>query len=131
MGSTLLSAADLIGASARSLLPDSPASHMLYSGGRGYDRGQVAKTIRPGFRSRNVGGTRVVSGVVTGMNTGGGKLYALAGSKDNGRLGAILNSTSGSTYPRALGPAWSMHVDDAREGIVQAVHRAAERVSNG
>jgi hypothetical protein len=71
-----------------------------------------------------------VSGVVRSASAPGA-LYMLAGAKENGRLGQLLNASHGNTYPRALGPAWTMHVDEAREGIIQAVHRAAEKVSNG
>jgi len=134
-------AADLIGASARGMIPsEPPTSHWAASGRTAWNSGAVRSSIRPGFRSRNIGGTRVVSGVVTGYGKGGGaagKLYAVTGggATGNTRLGALLNAKWGtatkSGAPRAMGPAWHMHVDDAREGIKQAVHRAAGKVSNG
>jgi hypothetical protein len=126
-------AADTIGSTARGLIPASPPtepSHWLYGGRLGFDQSVVQRSIKPGFRTRNVGGTRVVSGVVR-MSSPAGALYAASGSKDNSMLGRKLNANNGTVYPRALGPAWTMHVDAAREGIIAAVHAAAERVTNG
>jgi hypothetical protein len=124
-------AANIIGKSARGLIPgEAPTSHWAQSGRFAWDKGAIGAKIKPGFRTRNVGGTRVVSGVVR-MSSAAGVLYAASGSKESSRLGKILNTSHGTVYPRAMGPAWTMHVDEARAGIIQAVHAAAERVNNG
>lgn len=123
-------AADKVGSSARGLMPnDAPTSHWAKSGRFAWD-GKVAGSIKPGFRTRNVGGTRVVSGVVRTSNAAAA-FYMLKGAKDGSRLGALLNASHGTTYPRALGSAWTMNVDNARDAIKVAVSRAAEAVSNG
>lgn len=123
-------AADKVGSSARGSVPEMPTSHWDYTGRTGWSRGKVAGSIRPGFRTRNVGGTRVVSGIVT-MRNAAGSIYEAAGSKDGGQFGALLNATAGARYPRVMGPAWTANVDAAREEIKAAVSRAAEAVSNG
>ncbi len=128
-------AADLVGTSARGLIPNEPpTSHWAATGRFAWSTSAIQSAIRTGFRTRNVGGTRVVSGVVR-SSSAPGAIYMTAGSKDNGRLGALLNARFGvalkSNAPRAMGPAWHMHVDAAREGIIAAVHAAAERVTNG
>lgn len=127
-------AADKIGAAARGSVPEMPTSHWAYTGRTGWSRGKVAGGIRPGFRSRVIGGTRTVTGIVT-MKNAAGSIFELGGSKDGGQFGALLNAKFGvpakSNAPRLLGPAWHANVDEAREGIIQAVHAAAEKVSNG
>ena len=123
-------AADKVGSSARGLVPAGPpTSHWAQTGRFAWD-GKVRSSIRPGFRTRNVGGTRVVSGIVT-MRNAAGSIYEAAGSKDGGQFGALLNATAGARYPRVMGPAWTANVDAAREEIKAAVSRAAEAVSNG
>lgn len=127
-------AADLIGASARSAVPAMPTSHWAYEGRTGWNPSKAAGGIRPGFRTRNVGGTRVVTGIVT-MKNAAGSIFELGGSKDGGQFGGLLNAKWGvpirSNAPRLLGPAWHAHVDEARTEIESAIHRAAEKVSNG
>jgi len=123
-------AADKVGSSARGLVPAGPpTSHWAQTGRFAWD-GKVRSSIRPGFRTRNVGGTRVVSGQVS-TRSAAAAIFMVKGKKDSSRLGAILNASHGATFPRALGPAWTMHVDAAREEIKAAVSRAAEAVSNG
>ena len=126
-------AADLIGASARGLLPgDFVVSGWgpWGAGEKDYLGGHVAAKVRPGMRTRRVGGQRYVMGTVT-MASPGGVVYALMGKNDNSRLGQTVNAIYGTTYPRALAPAWTMHVDQAREGIQTAINRAAEKVTRG
>lgn len=123
-------ASDKVGASARGLIPSQPTSGWGQGGRTGWVQGKVQSSIKPGFRTQNVGGTRVIWGVVRSTNPAF-NIWAAIGSKDNSRFGKLVNETSGTSYPRALGPAWRLHVDEAREGIITAIHAAAERVTNG
>jgi hypothetical protein len=123
-------AANLVGASARSSVPTLPLSHWGHHGRTAWDAGKVSSSIKPGIRSRNVGGHRVVSGVVTDKSVAG-SIYEVAGSKSSGQFATALKATSGTVYARLLGPAWNANIEQAREEIDAAVHRAAEKVING
>jgi len=124
-------ASDKVGASARGLLPgDFVVSGWgpWGAGEKDYYGGHVAARVRPGMRTRRVGGQRYVMGIVT-MNSVAGTLYALMGQKDSSRLAEEVKGRYGTSYPRALGPAWTMHVDEAREDIETAINKAAEAVT--
>lgn len=124
------SASDQIGKSARGSIPVQPSSGWGQGGRTGWVQMRVTRAIRPGVRTRNVGGTRVIWGIVR-MTSPAGNIWAEIGSKDNSRFGSLMSANYGTKFPRALGPAWTMHVDQAREEIVAAIHRAAERVTHG
>jgi hypothetical protein len=124
------SAADLIGASARSLLP----GDYVVSGWGPWGAGQkdylgswASSSVKPGFRTRQIGRQRYVMGVVR-MTNPGAVTYALLGNKDNSRLASEVAGRWGASYPRAMGPAWHLHVDKAREAIQDAVNAAAAKV---
>ena len=124
------SAADLIGASARGLLP----GDYVVSGWGAWGAGEkdylgtwARNSVKPGVRTRQIGGSRYVMGVVR-MTNPGATVYAMLGSKDNSRLASEVIGRWGGTYPRAMGPAWNLHVDKAREAIQEAVNRAAAKV---
>lgn len=128
------SAADLIGSSARGLLPTFPMSGWgSWEAGRlDYYGPSVAKTIKPGFRTRQVGGQRYVMGTVS-SSSAAGKIYQLAGSKsDDSAFSRYMNDNWGPADkghgPRALAPAWRIHVEKARNAIQDAVNRAAAKV---
>lgn len=125
-------AADLIGSSARGLIPSFPMDGWgPWEYGRlDFYGPQVAGTIKSRFRTRQTGGTAYVMGIVD-TKSAAGSVYALAGSKSSGQFSEYLNSKWGTTYPRAMGPAWTMHVDKAREAMQQAVNRAAGKVTSG
>ncbi len=126
-------AAMLVGESAKGLIPgDYPLSHWGPEGVSGYRSSSIRGGIRPGFRSKSIGRVRYVSAIVrSGTKDAAGPLYMLGGKQDNGRLGGLLKGKYGDKYPRALGPAWTMHVDEAREAIQEAINRAAKAVSGG
>lgn len=126
-------ATDLIGASARGMIPANPTSPTeaqgwLSTGRLGWSQQSVAGSIKPKFRSRQVRGRRYVMGLVD-MNNPAGSLYSLAGSKTSTQFGDLMNDFWGTKYPRALGPAWTMHVDKTREAIQKAVDDAARKVA--
>lgn len=124
-------AADAIGATARGLLPgEPPTSHWAASGRFAWDAGKVRGGIKPSMRTRRVAGTRVVWALVRSTNAAA-NLFMATGSKDNSRLGSLVAASYGSTYPRALGPAWTMKVDQARKDIQDAIDRAAAKVNRG
>lgn len=124
-------AADRIGVSARGLLPAEPPTTHWAAGGRfGWDVGKVRGGIKPSMRTRRVAGTRVVWALVRSTHAGA-NLFMASGSKDNSRLGNILKGNYGEKYPRALGPAWTLHVDQARADIQDAINRAAAKVNRG
>jgi hypothetical protein len=124
------SAADLIGSSARGLLP----GDFVVSGWGPWGQGQkdylgawARASVKPGMRTRQVGRDRYVMGVVR-MTNPGAVVFAMLGSKDGSRLATEVAARYGSTYPRAMGPAWVMHVDKAREAIQDAINKAAAKV---
>lgn len=126
-------AADLIGASARGLVPDNPTSPTEAQGWRatgrlGWSQSSVTHSIKPKFRSRQVRGRRYVMGLVD-MNNPAGSLFTLAGSKNSTQFGNLMNDLWGKAYPRFMGPAWTLHVDQAREAIQRAVDDAARKVA--
>lgn len=123
-------AADIVGKSARGMIPAFPMR-----GWGPWDAGRldfhgpaVAGSIKSTYRTRSIGGQRYVMGLVN-TSSAPGAIYALAGSKSNGPFSEQLNGMWGSSFPRALGPAWTMHVDEAREQIQDAIYRAAEKVT--
>lgn len=126
-------AADIVGSSARGMIPTFPLS-----GWGPWEKGrldfygpQVAGTIKPRFRTRQVRGTGYVMGIVD-TNSPAGNVYALAGSKStSGSFNEHLIGNWGKTFPRALGPAWTMHVDAARAAMQDAVDTAARKVTGG
>ena len=122
------SAADIIGASARGLVPAQPASGWSATGRLGWSDGVVRASIKPKFRSRLAGGRRYVIGQVD-TNSPAGSLWSLAGSKTSTQFGDLMNAMWGARYPRALGPAWTLNVDKTREAIQAAVDRAARKVA--
>ena len=124
------SAADLIGASARGLLP----GDFVVSGWGSWGAGEkdylgtwARSSVKPAMRTRQVGGERYVMGVVR-MTNPGAVVYSMLGKKDNSRLASEVIARYGGTYPRAMGPAWKMHVDEARAAIQDAVNTAAAKV---
>ena len=124
-------AADQIGVSARGLLPQGPpTSHWAASGRMAWDDGKVRSGIKPSMRTRRVAGTRVVWALVRSTNAAA-NLFMASGSKDNSRLGNLLKGSYGSTFPRAMGPAWTLNVDKARKDIQEAINRAAAKVNRG
>lgn len=125
-------AADIVGSSARGLIPSFPMQNWgPWEAGRlDFYGPQVAGSIKSRFRTRQIGGTAYVMGVVD-TKSAAGNVYALAGSKSGGQFSDYLNSRWGTEYPRAMGPAWTMHVDAAREAIQDAVDTAARRVTSG
>lgn len=124
-------AADRIGVTAKKLLPaEPPTSHWAASGRFAWDTGKVRGGIKPSFRTRRVAGTRVVWALVR-STTAPGAIYMAAGSKDGSSLGALLNRDYGVAWARALGPAWQLHVDQARADIQDAINRAAAKVNRG
>jgi hypothetical protein len=126
-------ASDMIGASARGLLPQDEAARNWGPWGAGqfdFYGPNVASTIKPGVRTRSIGGQRYVMGIVTSKSMSFVK-YAFIGRNDNSRLGSYINSRYGVSYPRAIGPAWTMHVDKVRSSIQDAINRAAEKVNRG
>lgn len=126
-------AADVIGASARSLLPPAEAARNWGPWGAGqfdFYGPHVASSIKPGVRTRSIGRQRYVMGIVTSKSTAFVK-YAFIGRNDNSRLGSYIDGRWGTSYPRAIGPAWTMHVDKVRASIQDAINRAAEKVNRG
>lgn len=126
-------ATDVIGAAARSMIPAFPLTNWgPWEAGRlDFYGPTVAASIKPRFRTRQVRGTGYVMGVVD-TKSAPGNIYALAGSKtDSGSFNEYLNANWGKTFPRALGPAWTIHVDSVRESIQQAVDDAARKVTSG
>jgi len=126
-------ASDKVGASARGFLPPDYVVSGWGPWGAGekdYFGGHVAAKVRPGVRTRRVGGQRYVMGLVT-MSSPGGVVYALLGRQDNSRLAETVKSIWGTEYPRALKPAWHLHADEAREDIQTAIDKAAEAVTRG
>lgn len=126
-------ATDLIGASARGMIPANPTSPTeaqgwLSTGRLGWSQASVTKSIKPKFRSRQMGGRRYVLGLVD-MNNPAGSLWTLAGSKTSTQFGDLMNDLWETKYPRAMGPAWTMNVDKAREAIQKAVDDAARKVA--
>lgn len=124
------SAADLIGASARGLLP----GDYVVSGWGPWGQGEkdylgtwARSSVKPGVRTRQLGGQRYVMGVVR-MSDPGAVTYSLLGQKDNSRLATEVIGRYGASYPRAMGPAWQMHVEKARSAIQEAVNDAAAKV---
>lgn len=123
-------AADLIGASARSMLP----GDFVVSGWGPWGQGEkdylgswAKSSVKPGVRTRQVGGQRYVLGVVR-MTNPGAVTYALLGQKDNSRLATEVVGRWGASYPRAMGSAWKLHVDEARAAIQDAINQAAAKV---
>jgi len=123
-------AADLIGSSARGLLP----SDYVVSGWGPWGAGQkdylgswARSSVKPGVRTRQVGGNRYVAGVVR-MTNPGAVTYALIGKKDQSPLAREVVARYGDSYPRALGPAWTLHVERARNQIQAAIDAAAAKV---
>lgn len=124
-------AADRVGSSARGLLPGDYVVRNWGAWGAGeYDYlGSWAKaSVKPSMRTRRLGGQRYVMGLVRMTNPGAVK-YAFLGKQDDSILAGYVKGIWGESYPRALGPAWSMNVDAAREDIQSAINRAAEAVT--
>lgn len=124
------SAADLIGASARSLLPGDFVVRNWGPWGQGekdYLGSWAKASVKPGVRTRQLGGQRYVMGVVR-MTNPGAVTYALLGQRDNSRLATEVVGRWGASYPRAMGSAWHLHVDEARAAIQEAINNAAAKV---
>lgn len=128
-------ATDKVGATARGLLPaqaiesESGAGWGPWEQGRlDYDGSTVASSIKSSYRSRRIGGQRYVMGLVN-TKSAPGAVYALAGSKTANQFSGALPATS--LWPRALGPAWHLKVDEARTDIETAIDKAAEAVTRG
>lgn len=122
------SAANIIGASARSMIPGRPASGWGKGGRLGWSQSTVTGSIKPKFRSRIVNSQRYVMATVN-MSDAAGSLYATAGKVTSSQFSDLMNDNWGQTFPRALGPAWTMHVDEVRQAIQQAVDDAARKVA--
>lgn len=126
-------AADLVGSSARSMIPAFPLENWgpWQAGRLDFYGPSVAGTIKPRFRTRQVRGTGYVMGIVD-TKSAPGNVYALAGSQTStGSFNEYLNAKWGKSFPRAMGPAWTMHVDAARDAVQKAVDDAARRVTSG
>lgn len=121
----------VIADSAKGMIPDRPLRNWGAWGGRlDWDASAVSGAIKSRFRTRRSSGTRYVVGIVD-TNSAPGNVYALAGSQSQGPFSAQLNGDFGTSFPRALGPAWTMHVDEARGKVQEAVDTAARRVTSG
>jgi len=128
-------ASNLIAKSAQGMIPGTAIESQS---GRGWgawggrlDWSGVAAAIKPRFRALKRNGTKYAVGLVD-TKSAPGAIFALAGSKTkSGPFTEQIMGTYASSYPRALGPAWTMHVDKARGEIQSAVDKAARRVSNG
>lgn len=101
---------------------------------RPFDAGQVIRSIKPQFRTqKRMMGVDVAAGRVV-IGDAAGAIFALAGSQN--RSGHLFNSNLNSKYgagpwPRLIGPAWTNHVDKARDDIKAAVDKAAREVTGG
>lgn len=81
-------------------------------------------------KSRAVGGLNQVQGLVQNT-TAQGAIFGLAGSRnpsDSSFTREVIFKHGRGPYPRLLGPAWSAHVDQARDDIRDAIRRAADKV---
>lgn len=127
-------ASDKVAGTARGLLPaqaiesESGAGWGIWGGRLDYDGSVIASSIKSSYRSRRIGGQRYVMGLVN-TKSAPGAVYALAGSKTVNQFSEALPATS--LWPRALGPAWHLKVDEARTDIETAIDKAAEAVTRG
>lgn len=81
-------------------------------------------------KSRAVGGLNQVQGLVQNT-TAQGAIFMLAGSRnpsDSSFTREVITRAGRGPWPRLLGPAWSAHVDQARDDIGDAIRRAADKV---
>ena len=103
-----------------------------------YDSSSVRAGVKSSFRSRRQSGFRTISGLVYNKNAAGA-IYGLAGSRNksgesfntnlNLKRGGSTSARGNGTWPRALGPAWSSNVDDARREIARVVEQAIAKVN--
>jgi len=103
-----------------------------------YDAAAVRSGVRVGFRSRRRQGFRQISAQVYNKNPAGA-IYGLAGSRNrsgeffntnlNRKRGGSTTSRGNSMWPRALTPAWTNNVDQARREIGRGVERAIAKVN--
>lgn len=123
-------ASERVASSARGLLPPDYVVSGWGSWGQGekdYLGTWAKSSVKPGVRTRQLGRDRYVMGVVR-MTNPGAVTYALIGKRDNSRLANEVVARWGSSYPRAMGPAWTLHVEEARNEIQEAINRAAAKV---
>ena len=109
-------------------------------GGRdlSFDPARAKAGVRSRFRSRRRSGFRVISGQVYNKDAAGA-IYLLAGSRDktgeafntniNRRRGGSTGARGDGTWPRALGPAWTNNVEQARDEIGRVVEEAIRKVN--
>ena len=104
----------------------------------GFDPARAKAGVRSRFRSRRRSGFRVVVGQVYNKDPAGA-IYLLAGSRDrtgasfnqniNRRRGGSTGARGDGTWPRALGPAWTNNVEQARDEIGRVVEEAIRKVN--
>lgn len=111
-----------------------------FSSGRdlSYDQTKVRAGVKTQFRSRQRRGFRTISGLVYNKNPAGA-IYGLAGSQDrsgeffnrniNRKRGGSVGERRTGQWPRALTPAWTKGVDEARKEIARVVEKAIAKVN--
>jgi hypothetical protein len=109
-------------------------------GGRdlSFEPSRARSGVRSRFRSRGRQGFREIRGQVYNKDAAGA-IYLLAGSRDksgeffnrniNNRRGGSVGSRGDGTWPRALGPAWTNNVEEARDEIGRVVEAAIRKVN--
>lgn len=101
-----------------------------------FDSATVAGSIKPGFRSKSVGGMRIVKGRAQIWNPGGA-IYTLAGSRN--RTGHPFNTNinnqaggypgKAAFWPRILTPAWYEKGPEAAKRIGKTIEDAIEKAN--
>lgn len=104
----------------------------------GFNAPSAASGIRSKFRSTNRRGVRLISAKVVNNNPAGA-IFLLAGSRNesgaffnnniNKKRGGKIGRPKDGTWPRALGPAWTKNVEEAREEIGRVVQAAIAKVN--
>ncbi len=104
----------------------------------GFNASSARSGIKSKFRSTNRQGFRQVRGQVANSNPAG-SIYLLAGSRNesgaffndvlNRKHGGKIGRPKDGTWPRALGPAWTKNVDEARDEIGRVVQAAIAKVN--
>lgn len=109
-------------------------------GGRdlSFDAARAKSGVRSRFRSRRRSGFREIRGQVYNKDAAGA-IYLLAGSRDksgeffntniNRKRGGSIGARGDGTWPRALGPAWTNNVEEARDEIGRVVEAAIRKVN--
>lgn len=94
-----------------------------------WDSARVKSGIKSSVSLKRIGGLYGVMGI-TRNATPVGAIFVIAGSRTRqGRFTPELNRRFGSgPWPRALGRAWTMHVDTVRARIADAIVKAAAAV---